>query len=118
VRRSRPPLTPGVYRVVDAARTADDLRRSGWDVRQATAARSSAELYPALATALALPSWFGANLDALWDSLADLDRPTALVLTGWDGLAAAEPDGAGRFLELFADRVREDPAFVVLLAAG
>jgi RNAse (barnase) inhibitor barstar len=115
VSRVRPPLTPGIYRVADAVRAGDALGRAGWDVRHAAAARSSAELYPALATALALPSWFGANLDALWDGLADLDRPTALVLTGWDRFAAAEPDDARRFLDLFADRVREDPPFVVLL---
>lgn len=116
--RSRPPLTPGVYRVADRAQAGDDLRASGWDVREAAAARTSAELYAGLAAALTLPSWFGANLDALWDSLADLDRPTALVLTGWDAFAAAEPDGARRFLELFGDRVREDPPFAVLLAPG
>lgn len=116
--RRRPPLTPGVYRVADAAQTVEDLRGSGWDVRQATAARTSAELYAGLAAALTLPSWFGANLDALWDSLADLERPTALVLTGWDGFADADPDGARRFLAVFADRVREEPAFVVLLASG
>ena len=111
------PLTPGVYRVATADDTVRTLACSGWDARLVTAAASTTQLYSALADALELPSWFGANLDALWDCLADLDRPTALVLTGWDRFAAAEPDDARRFLDLFADRVREDPPFVVLLVA-
>ena len=113
-----PPLpTPGVYRVADAVRTTESLHSAGWDTRRVQPARSTPELYRALATALTLPAWFGANLDALWDCLADLQRPTALVLTGWDGFARAEPGDALRFLDLFAERTRQDPAFVVVLAA-
>ncbi|CAA9341454.1 MAG: Barstar, ribonuclease (Barnase) inhibitor [uncultured Friedmanniella sp.] len=114
----RPPLTPGVYRAADAARTATDLRRLGWDAREVAAGRSTPELYAALAAALALPDWFGANLDALWDSLADLRRPTALVLAGWDGLADREPVGARRLVDLLAERARQDPPFAVVLVGG
>ncbi|SDS07794.1 Barstar (barnase inhibitor) [Friedmanniella luteola] len=114
----RPPLTPGVYRMADAATVAQRLASSGWDARPVGAARTTPALYASLAAALALPSWFGANLDALWDCLADLDRPTALVLAGWDGFARAQPRQARRLLELFAERAAQDPPFVVVLAAG
>ena len=40
------------------------------------------------------------------------------MLTGWDGFADADPGDALRFLDLFAERARQDPAFVVVLAAG
>lgn len=113
----RPLPTPGVYRVPDADRTTESLRRAGWDTRQVAPARSTTELYQALAAALTLPTWFGGNLDALWDCLADLQRPTTLVLTGWDSFADAEPVDARRFLDLFAERARQEPAFVVVLAA-
>jgi RNAse (barnase) inhibitor barstar len=117
VSEHRPLPTPGVYRVAESDRATESLRAAGWDARRVEPARSTPELYRALAAALALPAWFGANLDALWDCLADLQRPTALVLTGWDGFADAEPGDALRFLDLFAERTRQDPAFVVVLAA-
>ena len=114
-----PPLpTPGVYRVADADSTSESLHSAGWDARRVQPAHSTPELYRALAAALTLPAWFGANLDALWDCLADLQRPTALVLAGWDGFAQAEPGDALRFLELFAERARQDPALVVALVVG
>lgn len=114
----RPPLTPGVYRAADAASSATALRTTGWDARVVAPARSTPDLYAALAATLDLPAWFGANLDALWDCLADLRAPTALVLAGWDGLARAEPDDARRIAELLAERVRQDPPLVAVLVHG
>ena len=35
-----------------------------------------------LAQQLALPSWYGRNLDALYDALGDVAEPTNLVLRG------------------------------------
>jgi RNAse (barnase) inhibitor barstar len=116
VSEHRPLPTPGVYRFADADAATGFLASAGWDARRVQPARSTPELYRALAAALALPAWFGANLDALWDCLADLQRPTALVLAGWGGFAEAEPVDALRFLDLFAERARQDPAFVVVLA--
>ena len=113
----RPALTPGVYRVgppaADAARALQD---GGWGAVLVQPVTSTADLYAGLARALGLPSWFGANLDALWDSLTDLTEPTALVLAGWTRYEQTEPAQAPRFLDLFRDRARSDPPFAVLLA--
>lgn len=113
----RPALTPGVYRVAppaaDAARAVQDR---GWHAVLVPPVTSTADLYAALARALGLPSWFGANLDALWDCLTDLTEPTVLVLAGWTRYEQREPAQAPRFLELFRDRTRSDPPFAVLLA--
>jgi len=113
---SRPPLTPGVYRVAAAAEAFEGLARTGWDARLVPPVDSTAALYGALAGALALPSWFGANLDALWDCLSDLTRPTALVLDGWGRFEQVQPGPARRFVDLFAERTAVDPPFVVALA--
>ncbi len=116
--RAGPPLTPGVYRVATADDTARTLVRSGWDVRLVTPATSTAGLYGALADALDLPSWFGANLDALWDCLTDLTIPTALVLGGWRSFERAEPEQARRVVDVFAERALAEPPFAVALVQG
>ena len=112
---ARPPLTPGIYRVASADDTVHTLACSGWDARLVTPATSIAQLYAALADALDLPSWFGANLDALWDCVTDLSVPTALVLDGWRGFERAEPERARRLVELFAERTLAEPPFAVAL---
>ena len=114
----RPPLTPGVYRAAGAGPTAAALRGAGWDARVVAPARSTPDLYAALAAALDLPDWFGANLDALWDCLAELRAPTALVLAGWDAFARAEPVDARRVADLLAERARQDPPLVAVLVRG
>ncbi|MFJ8579921.1 barstar family protein [Micromonospora sp. NPDC093277] len=68
-----------------------------------TAARTRAGLFDALATALALPDWFGRNWDALADVLADrLDAgPLALVVSDAAELLADEPPAQlGTFLDV------------------
>ncbi|HLI12282.1 MAG TPA: barstar family protein [Alphaproteobacteria bacterium] len=46
------------------------------------AIRGRDDFYDALSRALALPAWFGRNLDALWDSLTgDVAGPLDLVWT-------------------------------------
>ena len=109
------PLTPGVYRVATADDTVRTLACSGWDARLVNPATSTAQLYAALADALGLPSWFGANLDALWDCLTDLSVPTAVVLDGWRSFERVEPERARRLVELFAERALADPPFAVAL---
>ena len=68
-------------------------------------------LYAALADALELPDWFGANFDALFDVLTDPDFPLAvsLTLSGWteSNLSAHERNGFETVFEDAADEAGE-----------
>jgi RNAse (barnase) inhibitor barstar len=62
----------------------------------------------AVGKALALPDWFGANLDALYDSLTDLAAPLAgsglvLVLSGMPDAAGFTPEDREAVLDVFRD---------------
>jgi RNAse (barnase) inhibitor barstar len=76
--------------------------------------RDKTEVLQAIAAALALPSWFGANLDALYDALTDLpgrDTGAGYVIV-LDRLPATRSFGAGprrALLDVFRD-VAEDYA--------
>ncbi len=64
----------------------------------------------ALAREMSLPSYFGRNLDALWDVLTDLTEPTAVLWTGWADLAIAQPPRDWAIvLDLFSERTRLTP---------
>lgn len=56
-----------------------------------------------LGSALELPDWFGANLDALHDCLTDPDllpeRGVALFLDGLESLSRSDEEGCGWLLE-------------------
>src|SRR5271169_18718 len=72
--RSLPPLLPVAGGAVTAAAPWREARVDG------AAIGSLAEAYAALAAALRLPAHFGANLDALWDSLTgDVAGPVELL---------------------------------------
>jgi RNAse (barnase) inhibitor barstar len=107
----------GVYRVLGPAPAiAAALSAAGWTAVVVPPTTSVAGFYRELADAAGLPSWFGANLDALWDSLTDLTGPTALVLAQWTRLARAEPTAWPRILAVLEERTRTDPPFAVVLA--
>jgi len=108
--------TPGVYRVLgDQADIASTLRQAGWVTAVVPPTSSPEAFYAALAAGLGLPGYFGANLDALWDVLTDLERPTALVLAEWSTFARARPERWERILAVLSERTEQDPAFAVLL---
>lgn len=111
-------VAPGVHRVAEPAdQVLRELREAGWHTVVVSPGASAADFYADLRRALGLPAWFGANLDALWDSLRDLSGPTALVLTDWAACASAEPERWRRFLALFAERAATAPPFAVLLTS-
>lgn len=60
-----------------------------------------------LAQALALPEWWGRNLDALHDCLTDPGRPMKLVLHNREDLEAS-PFGL-RLLRVLNDSAAENP---------
>jgi RNAse (barnase) inhibitor barstar len=75
-----------------------------------TGMRERRALLVAIGRAFEFPSWFGANLDALYDSLTDLPErfpaPGYVVLL--DGLAhGTESDDTAKLLDVFRDAAEE-----------
>lgn len=83
--------------VADAARALDEARGRGALSHLLGPVTSKAEALDAIGTALNFPAWYGRNLDALQDSLADLSWQPAgehvLIWTGHRQLETADPDG-------------------------
>lgn len=91
---------------------------AGWqaldlDTSQVT---SIAEFYDVVATSWQLPSWFGRNLDALFDVLGDLTtEPTILVWNGLRQLSEVEPTRASAVLDVFRDAAGQARSFAVIV---
>lgn len=116
---------PGVYRLArtsgtGASEPVRELALAGWRAVEVGATGSLGGLYEQLQRALPFPSHFGANLDALFDVLCEIDRPTALVWYGWSGLAQHDPGGWRRLVRVLGIRSAETSLapFAVLLHAG
>lgn len=107
--RSGPEPAPQARRV-DAAGLAafeQEARRVGCRLLHAdlSGARDRAGVFEALARGLALPDYFGANLDALYDCLTDLEPAAggiAIALAAMPALAQGELDA---LLSVFADAI-------------
>lgn len=78
--------------------------------------RSLPMLHKYLHTALALPEYYGANLDALYDCLTEIAEPTELVVPkqvaseeylGWYGQ---------QFLQMLQDAAAENTALKITLS--
>lgn len=108
-------VTTSVRPVAEVVRSLD---RAGWHVAVVSGGPSKREALDAVAAALAFPTYFGHNLDALWDCLTDLDRPTALVWLGWEPLAVREPDDWAGLLRVLRARaaVAGEPPFSVVFS--
>ncbi|MFI9357897.1 barstar family protein [Streptomyces lydicus] len=95
--------------VADALAAARDAGWTGAVLELADVADKAAFM-ERCARALRLPEWFGRNWDALADCLTDLswcpaDRGRLLVVTGWQGYAAAAPDEWSVVESVLADAV-------------
>ena len=66
-------------------------------------------LHAALARELALPDWYGHNLDALYDCLTELPEPMHLILKNWD----TAKDFSQGFESVFEDAQTDNPDFTV-----
>lgn len=112
--------TPGVFEwrgdpgrdlVVDAA-------RAGWQARHLDTRDVSKadDLWDAVAATWELPDWFGRNLDALFDVLAErAGTPTVVV---WDGLTAlsdVDPVLAEEVVDVLRDVSGQASAFAVVV---
>lgn len=97
----------------------DQLSAEGWTVHTLVADGDRHGVLAAIGRSLDLPDWYGANLDALWDCLHDLERPTALVWHGWHEMLRSHPGDFAKVLLVLTDWVgseeRSEP-FQVLLA--
>ncbi|WP_332875052.1 barstar family protein [Streptomyces geranii] len=98
------PAALPVERALEAAREA------GWETADLDLAdvTDKAGLMTVCATALRFPDWFGANWDALADSLGDLEgwpatRGRLLLVRNWQAYAAARPEEWKTLQEIFAD---------------
>ncbi|OAH14852.1 barstar family protein [Streptomyces jeddahensis] len=108
------------------------MTEHGWctTVLDLTGVEDKPQFMERCAQALALPEWFGRNWDALADSLTDVsvwpstaaERGLLVVVTGWQGYAAARPEEWAVVQEVFSeavDRMRKrGPALSVMLALG
>lgn len=100
---------PAERPVADALTAAEDAGWRGSSLDLAGAVDKAAFM-ERCARALRLPDWFGRNWDALADCLTDLswcpaDRGRLLVVTGWQGYAAAAPEDWSIVESVLADAV-------------
>ena len=72
-------------------------------------------LHRTLAAALALPEWYGGNLDALYDCLTDLGEETELHLRRFGTLEEALGGYARSLRRVLEDAAGETPRLKVLL---
>lgn len=65
--------------------------------------------YAYLCRVMCFPSYFGNNLDALYDELTDISVPTILHIRNWDGLLEMGVYGE-KMQQTFVDAEKNDPA--------
>ena len=66
-------------------------------------------LHRRLEEALMLPSWYGSNLDALYDALTEVSVPMHVLFTAWEKLQEEEPVYFNRFRAVLSDVEKELP---------
>lgn len=77
------------------------------------AAVSREALHELLAARLRLPSWYGRNLDALYDCLTELGEETEIEVVHAGALRARLGGYAGVLLRVLADAAEDNPALRV-----
>lgn len=106
----------GTYRVESPP---DDLVRrleaAGWRTGVLAGAGDRRAVLRGIGWALEFPSYYGGNLDALWDCLTDLTAPTALVWRDWQDLAVDHPGEWAKVRSVLDLRQETDPSFALVL---
>lgn len=110
----------GVRRTPLGAGEAEErLGRAGWTAALVSDGATKAAFLGTVADVLHFPAYFGHNLDALWDCLNELPRPTALVWEGWQHMAVETPDDWAGVVDVLSERARADGTpFAVVLVEG
>ena len=91
---------------------------AGWHALEldTTGVTSFVEFYDVVASSWQLPTWFGRNLDALFDVLGDLaTEPTILVWNGLRQLADVDPVNASAVLDVLRDAAGQARSFAVIV---
>ncbi|MGR2741102.1 barstar family protein [Billgrantia sp. Q4P2] len=71
--------------------------------------QSEVDFHVAIAQALGFPSYYGSNLDALWDALStDVERPVLLVWSNSSLSQAAMKTDFDRIVEILRNVERQD----------
>jgi RNAse (barnase) inhibitor barstar len=95
-----------------------EAEAAGWRTLSldSTGVSSVSQFYDELAASWELPTWFGRNLDALFDALGDLTtEPTILVWSGLRQLAEVDPMHASAVLDVLRDAAGQAKAFAVIV---
>lgn len=113
----------GVYHWDPAFAVADvrhTVEHAGWSFAHldGVGVETKAGVMAALKQAFDLPEHFGANYDALWDSLRDLDEPMLLLWDSWGPLAHADEFAFTAVCELLEERADQGGFAVLLRGAG
>ena len=101
----------------DPGKVATAWREAGWRIFHISRGADLDSVLAGFGHALSFPSWYGHNLDALRDCLADLEADTAVMWTGWQPFQRDNPQDWGRLVEVIGQHLDEDEAngFAVLL---
>ncbi len=75
--------------------------------------QSKEQLHSLLAERLAFPSYYGSNLDALYDCLCERSKAIQLIITEKDALCANLADYGNSFLHVLADAAAENPQLTI-----
>jgi RNAse (barnase) inhibitor barstar len=111
-----------LHYVTDAASALEQARQRGAHAYLVGPVTSKEQALDAIGNALSFPSWYGHNLDALYDCLVDLSWQPAgeqvLIWAGHRKLAGADPDAYRAVLEVLRDAAaaRSDRPLTVVLA--
>ncbi|AGJ78041.1 barstar family protein [Cutibacterium avidum] len=107
------PVGPGIM-LVDPA-SASDLsevarvwRNAGWRIFHMAGGADLDAVLTGFGNTLSFPSWYGHNLDALRDCLADVEGDTAVLWTGWQPFQRGNPQDWGRLVDVIGQRLDED----------
>lgn len=105
-------VPPGVHlwrAALDVVDVAKAVRGAEWNFGYVDgwATSTRREVLDTIGTALGFPGYYGRNLDALADCLADVSADTVLLWDGWGPLASEDERGFGLVLEVLADRTAQ-----------
>ncbi|HEY0890125.1 MAG TPA: barstar family protein [Nocardioides sp.] len=113
-------VAPGVYHwrpALTLEQLADAATPTGWRTAylDGEGVQSRGEAYDALKVTLGLPAHVASDLDALWEGLRDLPRPTVVLWEEWGSLAWADRPAFVAIARLLDERAAEVGGLVVLL---